>query len=300
MLFGGQRMKLIAIDMDGTLLSSDGTISNVNRDAIKEVQKEGNLVTICSGRSILDILEILQKSNIEASVIGGNGAVIYHKQYLKMLSLSLNLLYELIDMVESEGLYYEIYTNRGIVVQESNKDILYREVEEVLAYDYTTNHQYYEHKIGIQFNQHHLMNVPSIKDLDFLVLQPYKIYAFSFIKEKRDRFQAAIKSRKDISITTGGTETIEIGHPEASKGFGLAYLANYFCIPLEKTIAIGDNLNDISMFQISGVSVAMGNAIEEVKQKAMYVTTNCDEDGVANALQKYIIKNKNNEKISDS
>ena len=66
-------------------------------------------------------------------------------------------------------------------------------------------------------------------------------------------------------------------------------MADYLGIPLEKTVAIGDNFNDLSMFDISGMSIAMGNAEEEVKKKSTFITKNQNENGVVYALRKYIL-----------
>lgn len=282
-------MKLIAIDMDGTLLSKDDTISQANREAIYEAQNQGNRIAICSGRSILDIKEIMLRDNIVASIIGGNGSTIYHLETLKQLSLSPELLHELIEIVETENLYYEIYTNDGILVKESSKEILEMERNQLLEKSPHLNPDELDSKIHTQLTQHHMHIVPNFEVKDVASQSPYKICVFSFFDEKRARLQERIADRNDIMTTSGMPEVIEIGHKDASKAYGLTYLANHFNIPIENTIAIGDNLNDISMFEIAGISIAMENAREEAKKAAKYMTKSRDEDGVAHALKKFVL-----------
>ncbi|WP_264371405.1 HAD hydrolase family protein [Virgibacillus necropolis] len=80
-----------------------------------------------------------------------------------------------------------------------------------------------------------------------------------------------------------------MGHSQASKGNALKFLASHFGIPVEDTVAIGDNLNDISMFEIAGRCIAMENAEEIVKKQATYITKHHNDDGVAYALREYVL-----------
>ena len=285
-------MKLIAIDLDGTLLQLDGTISEVNRQAIDRVQEAGHRVTICSGRALHDILEILRKNQIEASIIAGNGALVYHEKILQHLTLPVPIVRKLIEWAESTDLYYEIYTNEGILSPEHGRKLLEKERDQLLAMDSRKNRESLNRKIAIQFDQHHLQIVPDLKKLDFAKNAPYKFYICSFFPEKRQTFQEKLAELDNVSLTSGASAVIEVGHPDASKAFGLKYLADYFHIPLKNTVAIGDNLNDISMFQVAGISIAMANGREEAKQAATYVTKSRDEDGVAYALKKYVLGDK--------
>ncbi|RHW35547.1 Cof-type HAD-IIB family hydrolase [Oceanobacillus profundus] len=277
-------MRLIAIDLDGTLLSADGTISSANKEAILDVQRKGNIVIISSGRSFHDTKQILQNADLKCPIIIGNGALSFHSNSLiQRLTLSINILQDLLVMLEKSNLYYEIYTNKGILLKQNGKEILNKEIQN-LQFDT----DWARDLVDIQYKQHGLIFVKNYLDTDFSNLDPYKIFVFSFDGGKLSRLEKILSHRKDISITTSGSQKLEIGNVNANKGNGLKIMANYFGIPLENTVAIGDNLNDLSMFETAGISIAMGNAEDVVKEKATYITKRYDDDGVAYALRCYV------------
>src|SRR5699024_6259710 len=112
-------MKLIAIDLDGTLLSTDGNISQENKNAIYEAQKSGNIVVISSGRSLHDTRELLKQAEIDCPFITGNGAMTYYSgEVLQQFILPLKTLEKITETIEKYNLHYEIYTNEGILISE--------------------------------------------------------------------------------------------------------------------------------------------------------------------------------------
>ncbi|ASB91398.1 Cof-type HAD-IIB family hydrolase [Bacillus sonorensis] len=282
-------MKLIAIDLDGTLLSEDGTISKANLDTLSEAQKQGHRLAICSGRSHHDILQILRKYNIKASIISGNGGVIYDKALIKRLVLPDHTVKEMIDLAEHEQLFCELYTNEGIIMKQSGRSMLEEELAEQSKTLDSAVKAVYSREITNLFNQHPIRFIADFRKTDFSALQIYKIGAISYQKTKRDRFMAKLEGRHDISITSGSLGTVEIGHPETNKGHGVSFLADYFKIPLEHTVAIGDNFNDIPMFKLAGISIAMENAHDDVKNCAMHVTDAQNQNGVAKAIKEYVL-----------
>ena len=106
--------------------------------------------------------------------------------------------------------------------------------------------------------------------------------------EVRDDFRRLFGDQ--IEITTSKPQYLEFTHKEATKGRALEYLANLKGIERESVIAIGDSYNDISMLQYAGLAIAMGNAPEEVKAHADYVTGINDEDGVAQAIHRFVLE----------
>ena len=92
-----------------------------------------------------------------------------------------------------------------------------------------------------------------------------------------------------LSVSTSMPCNIEINDAHANKGEAIASLTAYLGLPMAATMAIGDGLNDRSMIKMAGIGVAMANATAEVKAAADYVTTSCDEDGVAVALEKFVL-----------
>ncbi|HLS09378.1 Cof-type HAD-IIB family hydrolase [Lentibacillus sp.] len=280
-------MKLIAIDLDGTLLSDDGTISLENRNAIYEAQKNNNIIVISSGRSLHDTRQILKQADIECPFITGNGAMTYHSgDILQQFIIPLEVLKKIRNAIKKHNLYYEIYTNQGVYIMEEGKDLLYQEIQEL---DQETDKKSAFNKVDIQYSQHGLIYVSDFHAAEFSTLNPYKVFVLSFNHEKLQELRRDMTKMKDISLTTSGREKLEIAHEQASKGNALKFIADYFNVPLADTFAIGDNLNDISMFEIAGRGIAMENAEEEVKERAAFITKDHNDSGVAYALRNYIL-----------
>lgn len=285
-------MKLIAIDLDGTLLSENGSISTANIKAIHDVQKQGDIITICSGRSLHDTQSILGKAGIDCPIITGNGAIAFHgKEIIRKLTIPDNVTLELIPSLEAEGFYFELYTNQGIHLLYKGKEQLDEEIRILTEKDANFPFVWANKERDIQFQQFGLHYINDYKDIHIAELDVYKIFVLSFDRAKLQRLKNTLGNRKDISITSSGSTKLEIAHAEVSKGNALTYMANFLNIPLKNTVAIGDNLNDLSMFNIAGISIAMGNAVEEAKKISTYTTKRYDEDGVAYALRNFVIEN---------
>lgn len=280
-------MKLIAIDMDGTLFSNNHTISENNCHAILKAQRQGHIVTFCSGRALHDIQEIIKKINLEAPIIAGNGAVVFHNKILQTLTIPVHILKKIMDIFNDFQLYYEIYTNKGIFIDKTRKEYLYAELNRLK--DDPVFGPMVEQMVQVQNDQNHLLTASDFSELNFSMLDPYKMYTVSLDEKKLNHLQQRLSERDDISITNGSHLTVEVGNKQVSKGNALLFLANYFQIPQADTVAIGDNLNDLSMFKAAGTSIAMGNATDFVKSHAKFVTKTNDDDGVAYALEKFVL-----------
>lgn len=283
-------MKLIAIDLDGTLLSENGTISLENIEAIQEVQKQGSIIAINSGRSLHDTQKIILDAGIDCPIITGNGAIAYHSnEPIQKLIMPDIVITEILPLLETKGYYYELYTNQGVRVLQNGKKRLEDEIHRIKEKDVSFPFEWANKEIEIQFKQHGLQVINHYSDINITDMEIYKIFVLSFQKERLQQLRKSLSKRQDISITTSGWTKLEIAHTEVSKGNALTYLASHLNIPLENTVAIGDNLNDLSMFQVAGTSIAMGNAEDEVKQQSTFVTRNLNDHGVAYALRKYVL-----------
>ncbi|WP_085991137.1 Cof-type HAD-IIB family hydrolase [Oceanobacillus senegalensis] len=283
-------MKLFALDMDGTLLSSDGTISEANHSMMKKAQSQGHMVVIASGRSIHDTIQILKEAELNCPIIAGNGAIVFHEgNMLRNLYLSPERVEEIISLAQEIDVYFELYTNQGVFIEECGRNFLIEEARNQREKD---PHNFLwdraERIIEGQFLQKGIQIIPSYLNLDYEKLEIYKVFVLSFHSDKLMKLEEILRDRHDLSITTSGKEKLEIGHPKTSKGNALKFLANYLQIPLEHTITFGDNLNDLSMFHVSGTSVAMGNAEDIVKKEADFVTKHHDENGVAFGMGRFL------------
>lgn len=276
-------MQLIAIDLDGTLLSESGRISAENRDMIRHMQKQGKTVTICSGRAIQDITGILEEAELQCPIIAANGAIIYDgRETIAEFDLGAKTFAEITaDLIENDY-YFEVYTNKGIQIFTSARDIL--EKERVAG---NFSEEWAREQIDIQLAQKGLLHRPSYEEM-LMGLSVYKIFVLSFDKEKLGLLRKELTATNRVSLTTSGWTKLEIAHREVSKGNGLRLLAGHFGIPMEKTVAIGDNQNDLPMFEVAGTSIAMGNADDSIKSRCTFTTKSFDENGVAYALKNFV------------
>ena len=104
----------------------------------------------------------------------------------------------------------------------------------------------------------------------------------------REDVRLFLTSNPDITVVCGGYNNLEFTRKGVDKGQGLIHLANYLGIPIEETMAIGDTENDLEILKTAGISVAMGNSIEDIKKLADYVTLTNEEDGVAHAIEHFL------------
>lgn len=280
---------MIAIDLDGTLLSKDGVISEENIQAIHDAQKQGHVVTVCTGRCLIDVQHIVQKVGIECPMITGNGSVSYDgEKVIRNLALAPGIVSELLSLVESHHCFYQVYTNKGTFIIQDGRERLAKEIDLQVAADPDFPAEWAQKEVDIEYAQHGLQPCAQFElDSD---LEVSKVYVMSFDKQKVQQLQERLRDRTDISLTSSGWTKLEIAHPDVSKGNGLLHMADYLDIPVEDTVAIGDHWNDLPMFEVAGMSIAMGNAEEEVKAISTHVTKTQSENGVAHALREYVLQ----------
>ncbi|MDN4617117.1 Cof-type HAD-IIB family hydrolase [Paenibacillus sp. PsM32] len=280
-------VKLIAIDLDGTLLSAHTHVSETNIQAIRTAQQEGILVTIATGREHGNVREILQASGLQTPVISSNGSVIHDEQKKQLFALPLDrqAANEVLQWLESNEYYYQVHSDRGIYTVNNSHQLLAMEVDRLLSTDPDPSllkmleaMQFHHENAGF-LRISSFTEIPDQADL-------YNVMALSLDSEKLQIGRDKFSNRDDMTMVISGSHNFEMEHKQASKGFALQRLAEHFNIAIEDTMAIGDNYNDVSMLQIAGKGVAMGNADLEVQSYADEVTKNNEEDGVAHAIYK--------------
>ncbi|AUM95508.1 Cof-type HAD-IIB family hydrolase [Clostridium botulinum] len=284
-------MKLIALDLDGTLLNNKSIISNENRDAIRYAQNKGVEITISTGRPHFDVCSICEKANISTHIIGNNGASIHFKDKKKLYSIGIdkNDVKEILHWLTDKNFYYEVSTDKAIYTPFNGKDMLKIEADKVISSNPKSVNieEIYEscEKQLIQSGFVFVDNYKEIlsKDDDF-----YNILAFSFDEKKRKAGMDYFKNLDKFSVFSSGNHNFEIVNKHTSKGASLERLASNLNISLEETMAFGDNYNDISMFEKVKYSVAMGNADKNIKSICKLVADTNHNNGVAKMIYKFI------------
>ena len=287
-------MKCIASDMDGTLLNEDQKISEENRKALEAVRDMGGQVIIATGRSFKEARLVLDEINFNCPIISMNGAAVYDQkgELITSQPISFEELDSAITFLEEAGLYFELYTNHGVFSKNPE-----RAIDSLVDIVLSANPEHdredvrrralarIEYGFLFETQDYHAL----IKEED---MQVFKILVFSLYKDQLSQAAHGLARFDGLTITSSGKGNIEINHRGISKGNALEKLLSQYGIPLEETIAIGDNLNDVSMFEKAGLSIAMGNARDDIKRICKDTTLSNKEDGVAHAIYRYMVSKK--------
>jgi Cof subfamily protein (haloacid dehalogenase superfamily) len=283
-------MKLIATDMDGTLLNEYGKISIENCNAIKHALEKGVQVVIATGRSYEAACKPLQEVGLQLPVISLNGANIHdiHQHLLKSIPMDASTCLEIQQACQHENMYFEVFTNKGIysVSREHFRDVLV----DIMATAHPTftneelqiavEQRFQDEKVKFTDDYHTLFHDPTT--------EVYKFLAFSMDEAALNRVKQALENQDQIAITSSGSINLEFNHVNAQKGIALQYFADLMQIDMKDVAAFGDNYNDLSMLLAAGIGIAMKNGEDEIKEKADIITKKNTEHGVGYGIEKLL------------
>ena len=287
-------IKLIASDMDGTLLNHNHKIPKENVELINYAKNQGIEFIVATGRAYYEALPALNEENINCDVISFNGGIVYDKNG-NIISITPMLpkdLYYTIEILKSFDISYQLYTKNTIYTKSIETDInAYIDLIRSNGYDPDVEHLRAEaqQKLDVGY-------ITEVENIELYLNEkenpPIKIIAISNDISKLENAAKLLSENKSISVTSSGANNIEIMHKNATKGTALKEIAKIYGINLENAVAIGDNLNDQAMLDIVGYSVAMKNGNIKLKEQAKYVTEKTNsEGGVADTIFKLIEQN---------
>ena len=263
--------KLIAIDMDGTLLREDKTISDKTKEMIQKANEKGVKIVLASGRPIEGLeryLEELKLVTEEDYVMSFNGSVIQNVKTKEIISKNilkgsdLKVLYKLAQQI---GVNIHAFTKQGCVTPIMNE---YTKLEGSIN--------------GIEVHEVDFNTIDDQEDvIKVMFIDPEPVLAAAMEKIPAHIYE-------DFTVVRSAPYFLEFLNKASSKGTGVRALAAHLGIQREEIICIGDAGNDLDMIEFAGLGVAMGNAFEEVKAAADYITLDNDADGVAHVIEKFI------------
>ena len=288
-------LKLIAIDLDGTLLSEGEHISEENIKAIKRAEQEDIQVVIATGRSYLDAHLICERVGLTNDIISCNGASIHSRdgQQLSALKMEKQDVEQILRWLADQNFYYEVTTNKAIYAPCLGRKILELELKDLTGKISEENMVVSQKLIELTHGQFGMVFVNGYQEFIGQDSAFYKILVCSFDKEKRKKGIEQFRGMKQLTMVSSFESNFELVNQKASKGNALSMLAAQLKIPFDQVMAIGDSPNDISMLEKVKYSVAMGNAKEEIKKICNFVTYTNRKNGVAHAIYQALDAKKN-------
>lgn len=281
--------KLIAIDMDGTLLNSEHVISVENKSAIEDAISQGHIVMICTGRTQNNIRDFLAERGLALPYAACNGAyVVADNKLVHSYAIEPTHATDTYKLLEQQNHPFKIYTNKGVF---SSQGFLENAVKEFKSADNPAMGSGVSLEHFIEFHKNNIDTpVESIEQLlEDDSIEIYKYFTFTPHQDRKQNLLVELEKLNGIKLTSSFPTNVEINSLDGHKGNGIAKMAEHFNIPIEDTVAIGDNFNDLPMLEVAGLSVAMENGDEEIKNLCDVVTKTNDEHGVAYAIRKYVL-----------
>lgn len=264
---------LIVSDFDGTLVNADGSISERNKRAISEYTAAGGIFAISTGRLPAGILSRAKELGLTGKVCCCNGAIILDiesKEVIMEGKLSLESTIAACKKMEELDLHIHAYDLWDFYV---NKD------DEAL--------KLYRHLVKTEPTL--VLDIPLSQYLEENKLPMYKLVAMVEPKQHAQILSELAKEDFDgCEVTKSADYLVEIVNKTYSKGTAVECLASYYGLPLDKVIAVGDQINDMSMIERAGLGIAVKNAEELLKEKANYVCEHTNEEGaIAEVIEKF-------------
>lgn len=279
-----KKVKLIAVDLDGTIISHAENISQKSIDAINKAAASGITVAVCTGRVMDEIPDSVKKiKGIKYFITSNGSSIVNHEGYVIYSNpLESDTADKVLDILSEYKCMIDLYIDgKGYIQLSDIKKLDYYNVAN--GFDKVIkNSRTVKKNIRKYYNE----TSPKLEKINL------------FFADKKERKEAICRISHLIpppKIAYAMDYNLEITANTCCKGQGLQYLSDMINADMSEVMAIGDSNNDISMLKSAGISVAMGNASKTVKIHALHVTDTCENDGAAKAIEKYALKNKNGE-----
>lgn len=278
-----KKIQLVALDLDGTLLQNNGQISEYTKQKIHDAVQGGVTVVISTGRPYVGLpLKAAEELGIRYAITT-NGAGIYEipsKKCLKEESFSPEFAAEILQKLLQKHLHLDAFINGEAYTQTSTLEMI-------------------PHLSMPESTKKYILKTRTVvPDLPgYIVSHGLKLQKSTLNFEAdsngiyidRKETKELLESYSQLKVVSGGYHNLEFTKAGISKAAGLHFLCDYLHIPVENTMVCGDTQNDLDILEAAGFAVAMGNATEEIKAAADYVTSSCDEDGVGRAIAKFVL-----------
>ena len=263
-------IKMLVLDIDGTIIKKDFTYSKELKDTLLRLQDNGVKVVIATGRMHHGAVPLIKELGLNTPAVSYQGGMVRNWQEND------DILYSKRMTAEQAKRVIEYFRSQNVHINAYSCDKLFVEQDDDLIKEYVTNRY-------VQYNVLDNLETLDLSKLDKLLCienNPQKM------QKVVDDLTAMFKG--ELFIVKSMHHYCEVTHPEATKGKAIEFLCKYWNIDISETMAIGDNDNDIDMIKTAHIGVAMGNGTPNLKAAADFVTKSVEDDGVVFAVEKFI------------
>lgn len=286
--------KLIAIDLDGTLLNSYGEITSKNKEAIKYAIDKGVEIVLASGRDPQTMKKISFELGINNFLIAGNGACVYDVKQEKNIYenfIEKEKVLKIIKICKENSIFFNVYTSKGVITESLNYN--------VKVFNNENNYKPNSKRTNIEIvnDIYEYVQENELEILKIIICDENRIIFNNIIEKLKSLKGVEVLEVEHMSkkIIKTGTEEYkleyfytEVTNLNANKWSSIQYLAYKLGIKENEIICIGDNINDFEMVKNAGVGIVMRNSALEKQNIADYITEDNNSDGVGNAIYRYI------------
>jgi Cof subfamily protein (haloacid dehalogenase superfamily) len=263
------KVSLLVSDVDGTLVTKEKILTERTRRAVDKLSEAGIKFAITSSRPPSGMKMFVEPLKLKSPLGAYNGGLVVQPDMsvVSEHTLSLTLAKGIIEVINAHSLGVWVYVGNDWFVKSGREQYVERE------------------KFVIQVTPHIVNNFDGIEG------NPGKIVGVGDNFELVAQCEKAVQEKfgSQVSASRSQPQYLDITHLKASKGLFIETLLSYFSVDRKEVATIGDGGNDLAMFKQSGMSIAMGNATDELKRQATYVTDSNEEDGFAKAVEKYVL-----------
>lgn len=272
------RIDIIATDLDGTLLTDDKRISDVNKKAMREAAERGIHIVPATGRALHTMPEsVLEMDCIQYAVTSNGAAIVDIKsgETLYKNQMSMNIASQMIQYGLEMGIMVELFAEGKA---------------------YTLNkymHDLENFGVNPRFIRWYEDTRNLVDDFSQVLINDITVENINFIFNNMDlivEMRELISTNPEVALTNSLANNIEIGAKNSGKGIALEVLAEMLGSDMSRVMCLGDNENDIDMLERAGISIGMGNGQESVKKNVTYVAKGNNEDGFAEAVYKFAVE----------
>jgi Cof subfamily protein (haloacid dehalogenase superfamily) len=264
-----RKISLVLADVDGTLVNEEKVLTKRAQDAVGKLRDAGIRFAITSGRPPLGMAMLFEPLALDTPIAGFNGGLFVKRDLtiLEQKTVPADVARQAIDLIRAQGLDPWVYRGNDWLITKADAPHVAREAWTVK----------FEPKVVADVG----------KELDQVV----KIVGVSDDGDKMQRCEAAAQTSFGARATAARSQPyyLDITNKDANKGAVAEYLSSHLKIPIEEIATIGDQPNDVLMFKRSGLSIAMGNASDDVKKQASVTTDSYNDEGFAKAMERFIL-----------